>query len=101
MFMEISTGHLWKNCNYQSLDDATCRTARLTMHWLRGEFGERFISRVLTPSDYFLLGYVKAHVHIREMPADVLERVCQNWIKRMDHLKRIRGKHLHEIIFKH
>ena len=38
---------------------------------------------------------------IREIPAEILARVCQNWTKRMDHLKRSRGKHLHEIIFKH
>ena len=49
----------------------------------------------LTPLDYFLWGYVKAHVYadnpatidalkdkieafIREIPAEMLERVCQN-----------------------
>ena len=49
-----------------------------------------------TPLAYFLLGYVKAHVYkgkpasidalednidafIYEMPAEMLERVCQNW----------------------
>ena len=69
----------------------------------------------LTPLDYFLWAYVKAHVYtdktasidslednieafIREIPAEMLERVCQNW---MAHLKRIRAQHLHEIIFKH
>ena len=38
---------------------------------------------------------------IREIPAEMLERLCQNWTKRMDHLKRSRSQHLHEVIFKH
>ena len=38
---------------------------------------------------------------IREIPAEMLERVCQNWTKRLDHLKRGRGQYLHERIFKH
>ena len=38
---------------------------------------------------------------IREIPAEKLERVCQNWTKRMDHFKRNRGQYLHEVIFKH
>ena len=66
----------------------------------------------------FLWGYVKAHVYtykpvsidaledniaacIREINSEMLERVCQNWTKWMDHLKRNRAQHLHEIIFKH
>ena len=107
----------------------TCHTARVTIDLLRGEFGEHFISRSepvnwpprscnLTPLDYFLWGFVKAHVYkdkpasidalgdnseafIREIAAEMLVRVCQNWTKRIYHLKRIRGQHLHEIIFKH
>ena len=95
------------------------------MDLLRGEFDEHFISRsgsvnwpprYLRHLDYFLYGYVKAYVYtdklasivalednietlIREIPAEMLERVCQNWTKRMDHLSR--RSHLHEIIFKH
>ena len=63
-------------------------------------------------------GYVKAHGYankpasidalednidaiIREISAVMLERVCQNWTKRMDHLGRSRGHYLHEIIFKY
>ena len=38
---------------------------------------------------------------IRKISAEMLERVCQNWTNRMDHLKRSRGQHLHEKIFKH
>ena len=55
-------------------DVATCHTARVTMDLWRGEFGEHFISRSgsvnwqprscdLMPFDYFLWGYVKAHVY--------------------------------------
>ena len=102
-------------------EGATCHTARLT----RGEVGEHFISRSgqprscdLTHLDYFLWSYVKAHVYtdepasndaldenieafIPEIPAEVLERVLQNWTKRMNHLRRRRGQYLHEIIFKY
>ena len=72
---------------------------------------------LLTPLDYFLWGYVKAHVYtdkpasidalqdnieafVREIPAEMLVRVCQNWTKRKDLLKRSRCQHWHEIIFK-
>ena len=110
-------------------DGATCHMARATMTKLRAAFGEQFISRSgpvnwpprscdLTPLDFFLWGYVKAHDYmdkpatidaleaniegfIREIPADMLERVGQNWTLRMGHLQRSRGQHLHEIIFKH
>lgn len=109
-------------------DGATCHTSRESMDILRNEFGEQFISRNgpvnwpprscdLTPLDYFLWGYVKSLVYadkpttipalednitrvIREIPAEMLEKVTQNWTFRMDHLKRSRGQHLNEIIFK-
>ena len=56
-------------------------TARVTMDLLRGEFGEHFISYSgpvnwpprscdLTPLDYFLSGYVKAHVYT-DKPASI------------------------------
>ena len=108
---------------------ATCNTARVLVELLRGEFGEYFISLLglvnwpprtcdLTPLDHFLWGCVKAHIYtdnsasidalednieafIREISAEMLEGVCQNWTKRMDHLRHSRGLHLHEIIFKH
>ena len=70
------------------------------------------------PLDYFLWSYGKAHCctdksasidaledsigeFIAEMPAEMLERVCRNIIKRMEHLRRSRGQHLYEIIFEH
>ena len=60
------------------------------------------------PLDNFLWGYVKAYVYtdrpasidalednieafIRAIPAKMLERVCQNWTKRMDHLRPLQG----------
>ena len=63
-----------------------------------------------------LLLYVKAHVYtdklasidaledniaafIRKIPAEMLERVCHNWTKRMDHLKRSHGHYLYTIFF--
>ena len=36
-----------------------------------------------------------------EMPAEMLERVYQNWTKRMNLLRRSRRQYLHEIIFKY
>ena len=53
-------------------DGATCYTVRVILDLLRGEFGEHFISRSgpvnwpydLKPLDYFLWGYVKAHVYL-------------------------------------
>ena len=110
-------------------DGVTCHTARITMGLLRGVFGEHFISLSesvnwpprscsLTTLGYFLWGYVKAHVYtdkptsidvlennieafIRKIPDEMLEKECQNWTKRMVHLRRSCGQHLHEITFKH
>ena len=55
-------------------EGATCHTARVTMDLFRGEFGEHLISHSepinwpprscnLTPLDYFLWGYINAHIH--------------------------------------
>ena len=66
--------------------------------------------------DHILWGYVEAHVYtdnpvsnpalednieafIRVIPAKMLERVCQNWTKRMDYLRRRRGKQLQALIY--
>lgn len=120
---ELDLGDMW----FQQ-DGATAHTASESIDLLRGPFGEQIISRFgpvnwpprscdLTPLDFFLWGYVKSLVYIdkpttldalennirrviTEIPADMLERVAQNWTFRMDHLKRSRGQHLHEIIFK-
>ena len=88
-------------------DGAALQTAHVTMDLLRGELDEHFISRSkpvnwpprscdLPLLDYFLWGYIKAHVYtdkpastdalednieafIREIPFKKLQRVCQNW----------------------
>ena len=95
---------------------------------IRDKCGEHFISHSglvnwpprsynSTSLGYFLWGYTKAHVYtekpasvdalednieafIREITAEMVERVCQNWTRRMDRLIRSRGQYLHEIIFK-
>ena len=38
---------------------------------------------------------------IKGIPADMLERVLENWIHRMDHVKASCGQHSNEIIFKY
>ena len=95
-------------------------TTRVTMDLLRDDFGEDFISRSgllnwpprlcdLTPLDYFLGGYVKAHVYTENLSSidawednieALLGRVCQNWTNGMDHMRNSSSQHLHEIIFK-
>ena len=94
-------------------DGSTCHTAHLTMYSVNILFHVR--DRSIGCLD-FLCIYVKAHVYtdksasidaledniaafIREIPAEMLESVGQNWTKRMDPLKR--SQHLNEIIFKH
>lgn len=117
-------GDLW----FQQ-DGATCHTAGDTMDLLKGTFGDRIISKNgpvdwpprscdITPLDFFLWGHVKAQVYAdkpatiehleanveREILAvrpEVLERVMRNWTNRMAYLKRSRGGHMSEIIFKH
>ena len=100
-------------------DGATCHTACVKIDLLTISRSEPVNwpprSYDQTPLDYFLWGYFKAHVYtnksasidaledkieafIREISAEMLERVCQNWTKRM---RRSRDQHLHEIIFKH
>ncbi|GFU60197.1 uncharacterized protein TNCV_4249011 [Trichonephila clavipes] len=91
-------------------DGATYHTARATIDFLKGTFGDRLISRFglvnwpprscdLTPLDYFLWGYVKSLVYadkpqtldhlednIRRVIADIrpqmLEKVIENWTSR-------------------
>ena len=72
----------------------------------------------LTPLDYFLWGYVKSLVYVDKLqsidaleanitrvingiPADMLERMLENWIHRMGHLRGSCRQHLNEIIFKY
>ncbi|GFY29576.1 putative DD41D transposase [Trichonephila clavipes] len=109
-------------------DGATCHAARATIDLLKDTFGDRLISRFgpvnwpprssdLTPLDYFLWGYVKSLVYadkpqtldhlednIRRVIADIrpqmLEKVIENWISRLDYIRASRGSPMPEIIFK-
>ncbi|GFS83269.1 uncharacterized protein TNCV_600171 [Trichonephila clavipes] len=109
-------------------DGATCHTARAIIDLLKDAFSDRLISRFgpvnwpprscyLTPLDYFLWGYVKSLVYadkpqtldhlednIRRVIADIrpqmLEKVIENWMSRLDYIQASRGSHMPEIIFK-
>ena len=50
---------------------------------------------------FFKLLEGNTEVFISDIPAEMLERVYQNWTMRMDYLKRSRGQHLHAQTFKH
>jgi len=119
----LDVGELW----FQQ-DGATCHTARATLDLLKRTFDERIISRFgpvnwpprscdLTPLDYFLWGYVKSLIYInkpktlddleaniRHVIADIrpqmLQKVIENWISQLDHIRASRGGHMPEIIFK-
>ena len=106
-------------------DCATCHTGRVNMGLLIGDFGKHVISCSrpvnysprwcdITPLHYFggaisrlmpihtsphQLTEDNIEAFIREIPAEMLERVCQNCTKRSHHLKRSLSQHLHEIIF--
>ncbi|GFT17886.1 uncharacterized protein TNCV_4910591 [Trichonephila clavipes] len=109
-------------------DGATCHTARATIDLLKDTFGDRLISRFgsvnwpprscdLTPLDYFLWGYIKSLVYadkpqtldhlednIRRVIADIrpqmLEKIIENWMSRLDYIRASRGSSMPEIIFK-
>ncbi|GFW04571.1 transposable element Tc3 transposase [Trichonephila clavipes] len=109
-------------------DGSTCHTACATIDLLKDTFGDRLISRLgpvtwpprscdLTPLDYFLWGYVKSLTYadkprtlyhlednIRRVIADIrpemLEKVIENWMSKLDYIRASRGNHMPEIIFK-
>lgn len=109
-------------------DGATAHTARVTMNFLRQTFPERLISRSgdlnwparspdLAPCDFFLWGYLKSKVYcnrpntledlrnnidaeIARIPVDMLERVHENFRKRMRQCVVSEGQHLPDTIFK-
>ncbi|GFU92363.1 DUF4817 domain-containing protein [Trichonephila clavipes] len=109
-------------------DGATYHSARATIDFLKDTFGDRLISHFgpvnwpprscdLTPLDYFLWGYVKSLVYadkpqkldhlednIHRVIADIrpqmLEKVIENWMSRLDYIRASRGSHMPEIIFK-
>ena len=109
-------------------DGATAHTARDTMQLLREHFPERLISLRgdhpwparspdLTPCDFFLWGYLKSIVYndrpqtllhlknnirnaIADIPVSMLERVEENFKKRVSQCIDNGGHHLSDVIFK-
>ncbi|GFW96067.1 uncharacterized protein TNCV_957811 [Trichonephila clavipes] len=102
-------------------DGATCHTARATIDLLKDTFGDRLISRFgpvnwpprscdLTPLDYFLWGYVKSLVYADKpqtldrlednIRPQMLEKVIENWMSRLDYIRASRGSPMPDIIFK-
>lgn len=120
---EITLGDVW----FQQ-DGATAHTARDTMQLLREHFPERLISLRgdhpwparspdLTPCDFFLWGYLKSIVYndrpqtllhlknnirnaIADIPVSMLERVEENFKKRVSQCIDNGGHHLSDVIFK-
>lgn len=115
-------GYLW----FQQ-DGATSHTARSVLNFLRDNFPDRLISRFgdfswpsrspdLTAPDYFLWGYLKSKVYIakprtivelkhqiveeiRNIDVSLLQRVMQNFRKRLDECVINNGEHLKSVIF--
>ncbi|GFV55237.1 transposable element Tc3 transposase [Trichonephila clavipes] len=110
-------------------DGATCHTALATIDLLKDTFGDRQISRFgpvnwpprscdLTPLDYFLWGYVKSLVYAdkpqtldhlednihrvirRVIRPQMLEKVIENWMSRLDYIRASRGSPMPDSKFK-
>lgn len=107
-------------------DGATAHTARVIMIFFRQTFPERLISlrgdlnwhaHQTAPCDFFLWGYLKSKVYcnrpntledlrnnidaeIARIPVDMLERVHENFRKRMQQCVVSEGQHLPDTIFK-
>lgn len=109
-------------------DGATAHTSRISMGVLRAAFPERLISLRgdvnwparspdLAPPDYFLWGYLKSLVYkdrphtlddlrnniraeIANIPVNMLERVTQNFRRRLNQCIDNGGRHLTDIVFK-
>ena len=108
-------------------DGATCHTANDTLSLLSGMFQQRIISlrteKVwpphspdLNPPDYFLWGYLKDCVYrdpiprniadlktnitarIRDISAETLAHVMENFRVRMDKLQESNGKHIEHLL---
>ncbi|GFX03724.1 putative LOC100569746 [Trichonephila clavipes] len=108
------------------LRTSASRQTRATIDLLKDTFGDCQISRFgpvnwpprscdLTSLDYFLWGYVKSLVYadkpqtldhlednIRRVIADIrpqmLEKVIENWMSRLDYIQASHGSHMSEII---
>lgn len=109
-------------------DGATAHTARVCMDVLRDRFPGRLISKRgdlnwparspdLAPCDFFLWGYLKSIVYndrprtlealkaniqasIQQIPVEMLERVHENFRKRLRQCVECEGRHLGDILFK-
>ena len=76
-------------------DGATCHTTRVTFYFRFGTFGLFFVGLCQSSCHTDKPASIDALednivTFIREIPVEILEKVCQNWTKRMDHLKRSR-----------
>ena len=108
-------------------EGATSHTARVTIHLLKGKFGERVISTNgpvewpprscdLTALDFFSWGHIKSLVYannpetlddlkdniqreIANVPVEMYARVVKNWVQRIDRCKRARGGHMTNMEF--
>ncbi|GFW21736.1 uncharacterized protein TNCV_2529351 [Trichonephila clavipes] len=126
-FIPVLNNHDVQELWFQQ-DGATYHTARATIDLLKDTFGDRLISRFgpvnwpprscdLTPLDYFLWGCVKSLVYadkpqtldhlednIRRVIADIrpqmVEKVIENWMSRLDYIRASCGSPMPEIIFK-
>jgi len=108
-------------------DGATCHTSKTTLDFLRKTFGNRLISRKtefswpprspdLSVCDFFLWGYLKQKVYvtkprtldelrtnieeeISKITPALLNKVFENFEKRLDNCIAHNGHHLNDIIF--
>ena len=84
-------------------DDATCHTARVTMDLLRSgsmnllfQVRDRSMGRLNRANQRLYPASVdELEDNFRQIPFAMLQRVSQNWTKRIHHFKRSRGQHLH------
>lgn len=121
--LDIDTGLV-----YFQQDGATPHTAANSMNLLRNVFGHRLISRFgditwpsrspdLSVCDFFLWGYLKHKVYqtkprnlnalkeriteeIQAITQPMLERVLNNFFKRLEQCRLVQGHHLRDVIFK-
>lgn len=116
-----------KNVYFQQ-DGATAHTAAASMRVVKKMFPGKLISRFgdvpwpprspdLSPCDYFLWGYLKARVYVHKprtllqlkdaiteevnlIGQDMLMRVRNDFLQRLETCIQVNGHHMHDIIFK-
>ncbi|GFW95852.1 DUF4817 domain-containing protein [Trichonephila clavipes] len=115
---------IWSEANPQVYVDTPLHPDKLTVWctlWAGGIIGPYFFKNDeghnVTVNDYFLWGYVKSLVYadkpqtpdhlednIRRVMADIrpqiLEKVIENWMSRLDYIRASRDSPMPEIIFK-